>query len=54
MAAPITGIPPFGALSVTCPVCMSSPGRACTDRRGYLLERGSHAARRERWLDNER
>lgn len=53
MTAPQGGPPPFGALSVSCPVCHSAPGRACTDPRGYLYE-GSHPSRRAKWLDEER
>jgi hypothetical protein len=48
------GIPPVGALSVACPVCRSYPGRPCANRRGYLLDEGSHSQRRALWLDQER
>lgn len=48
------GVPPVGALSVTCPVCRSYPGRPCANRRGYLLDQGSHRQRRSLWLAEER
>lgn len=54
MSAPLNGAPPFGALSVTCPVCHSAPGRPCANRRGYLLDGGSHRQRASLWLDGER
>lgn len=47
-------MPPLGVLSVPCPVCRAREGRPCPNRRGYLLDAGSHRERRAAWLAAER
>lgn len=47
-------LPPLGVLSVRCPVCRAREGRPCANRRGYLLDAGSHRSRRAAWLAAER
>ena len=47
-------LPPIGVLSVACPRCRAAVGRPCPNRRGYLLDGGSHRERRAAWLAAER
>lgn len=44
----------LGVLSVTCPVCRSTPGRRCVTKRGWAVENGAHHQRRALWLAGAR